>query len=140
MVAGQEDMDVVVAEIISVMAGTENARTFKNTWLARCLKLEKVVADNGPEFNGNEWKFMLTDWGIWKGRILSHTRTADAVVESSHCVIGQILRTTLHGSAVKTKAELESAFDDACAVATCVVHCVFNISSQGNAPRMVAFG
>ena len=58
---------------------------------------------------------------------------------SSHHIIGQILRTILHGTTVKTKAELESAFDDACAVATRVVCCVSDLSSQGNAPEMVAF-
>ena len=55
---------------------------------------------------------MLMDWGIWKGRILSHTPAANAIVESSHPIFGQILRTTLHVTAVKTKAELEAAFDD----------------------------
>ena len=33
---------------------TENARTFKNAWLAWCPRPEKVVMDNGPEFNSNE--------------------------------------------------------------------------------------
>ena len=65
---------------------------------------------------------------------------ANAIVESSHCAIDQILRTTLHGTAVKTKAELESAFNDACAIATHVMCCVSDISSQGNAPVTVAFG
>ena len=131
-----------LVEIVRVTStkSAKNARTFKNTWLAWCPKPEKVVTDNGPEFNGNEWEFMLMDWGIWKGRISSHAPTADAVMESSHRVIGQIFRTTLHGATVKTKAELESAFNDACAIAACVMHCVSDISLQGNAPGMVAFG
>ena len=65
---------------------------------------------------------------------------ANAIVESSYRVIGQILHTMLHGTAVRTKAELEAAFDDACAIDTCVLHCVSNISLQGNAPGTVAFG
>ena len=83
---------------------------------------------------------MLMDWGIQKGRISSHTPTANTIVESSHRVIGQILRTMLHGTTIKTKAELESAFDDACAITARVMHCVSNISLQGNAPGTVAFG
>ena len=73
-----------LVEIVRVTSAksTENARTFKNTWLAWYPKPEKVVTDNGPEFNGNEWEFMLMDWGIRKGRISSHAPTADAVVES----------------------------------------------------------
>ena len=117
---------------------TKNARTFKNAWLDWCAKPE-VVTDNGPEFNGNEWEFMLMDWRIWKGRISLHAHAANTIVESSHRIFGQILCTTLHGTFVKTKAELESAFDDACAIATCVICCVSDISSQGNAPGTVVF-
>ena len=132
--------DLIEITWVTLTKSAKNARTFKNAWLAWHPKSEKVVADNGPEFNGNEWEFMLKDWGIQKGRIFSHTPAADAVVESSHHVIGQILHTTLHGTAVKTKAEVESAFDNACAIATCVGRCVSDIFSQGNAPGMVAFG
>ena len=103
---------------------TENVHTFKNTWLAWCPKPEKVVTNNGLEFNGNELEFMLMDWGIQKGRISSHTPAANAVVESLHHVISQILHTALHGTAVRTKAELEAAFNDACAIAACVMRCV----------------
>ena len=46
----------------------------------------------------------------------------------------------LHGTTVKTKAELESAFDDASAIATRVMRCVSDLSSWGNAPGTVAFG
>ena len=46
----------------------------------------------------------------------------------------------LHGTAVGTKAESEAAFDDARAIATCVMHCVFDIASQGMAPGTLAFG
>ena len=113
--------------------------TFKNTWLSRCPKPDKVVTDNGPEFNGNEWEFMLMDWGIKKGRISSHIPMANAVVESSHCVVGQILRTMLDGTTVRTKAELEAVFDDACAVATCVMRCVSDIALQEMPPGTLVF-
>ena len=53
-------------EIVGVTStkSTEDAHTFKNTWLSWCPKLDKVVTDNGPEFNSNDWEFMLMDWGI----------------------------------------------------------------------------
>ena len=63
---------------------SENMRTFKNTWPSQCPELDEVVVDNGLEFSGNKWEFMLMDWGIGKGRILSHAPMANAVVESSH--------------------------------------------------------
>ena len=55
-----------VTDLIEIARATstksaENARTFKNTWLARHPKPEKVVTNNGSEFNGNEWEFMLMD-------------------------------------------------------------------------------
>ena len=129
---------VEIARVTSTKSA-ENARTFKNAWLSQHSKPDKVVADNGPEFNGIKWEFMLMDWGFCKGRISSHTPTANAIIESSHRVIGQILRTMLHGTAVRTKAKLETAFDDACAVATCVMQCVSNIALQGMAPGMLVF-
>ena len=106
---------VEITQVTSTKSA-KNARTFKNTWLAWCPKLDKLVTDNGLEFNSKEWEFMLMDWGIQTGRILSHTPAANAVVESSHHIIGQILCIILHGTTVRTKAELEAAFDDACAV------------------------
>ena len=126
--------DLVEIARVNSTKSAENAHKFKNAWLAWHPKPEKVVTDNGPEFNGNKWGFMLMDWGIRKGRIFSHAPTANAVVESSHHVVGQILHTTLHGATVNAKDELESAFDDACAVAAPVMHCVSDISSQGTAP------
>ena len=80
------------------------------------------------------------DWGIQTERISSHTPVTNAIVESSHHVIGQILHGTSHGTAVRTKAELEAAFEDACANATPVVCCVSNISFEGNVPAMLVFG
>ena len=131
-----------LVEIVRVTStkSAENTRVFKNTWLARYPRPERVVTDNGPEFTGHEWEFLLMDWGIKKGRISSHTPTANAIVESSHRVIGQILRTVLHGTNVKTKAELEAAADDACAIATRVMRCVSNTSLQGMAPGALVFG
>ena len=46
----------------------------------------------------------------------------------------------MHGTAVRTKAELEAAFDDVCAIATHVMHCVSNIALHGMAPGTLAFG
>ena len=132
---------IEIARVTSAKStSSKNAHTFKNTWSSQCPKQDKVVADNGMEFSGNKWKLMLMDWGICKGRISSHIPTANAVVESSHRVISQILCTTLRGTAVRTNAELEVAFDDACAIATCVMCCVSNTGSQGMAPGTLAFG
>ena len=111
---------IEIAQVTSAKC-TNNARTFKNTRPSQHPKPAKVVSVNSLEFSGNKWEFMLMDRGICKGRISSHTPTANAIIKSSHQVFGQILCTMLHGTTVRTKAELEAAFDDACAIATCVV-------------------
>ena len=134
MIIADPVTDLVEMARVTSTKSAKNARTFKNAWSSWCPKPDKVVTDNGLEINGNKWEFMLMDWGIRKGMISSHTPTADAFVESSHHIIGQILRTMSHGAAVRTKVELEAALDNACAIATRVMHCVSDISSQGNAP------
>ena len=140
MIIADPVTDLVEMARVTSTKSAKNARTFKNAWSSWCPKPDKVVTDNGLEINGNKWEFMLMDWGIRKGMISSHTPTADAFVESSHHIIGQILRTMSHGAAVRTKVELEAALDNACAIATRVMHCVSDISSQGNAPGAVVFG
>ena len=45
-----------------------------------------------------------------------------------------------HGAMVTTKADLEAALDDACAIALCVMHCVSDIVLQGMAPGTLVFG
>ena len=45
----------------------------------------------------------------------------------------------MHGTAVRTKAELEAAFDDACAIAMHVLHCVSNNALLGMAPGTLVF-
>ena len=129
---------IETAQVMSTKS-VQNACTFKNIWSLQCPKQDKVVKDNGPEFNGKKWEFMLMDWRIRKGRNFSHTPTANAVANSSHPVISQILCTMLHGAMVKTKAELEAAFNDACAVNTRVVHSVSNMALKGIAPGTSVF-
>ena len=46
----------------------------------------------------------------------------------------------LHGTAVRTKAALETVFDDACAIAARLMCCVSNTALQGMAPGILVFG
>ena len=78
---------VEIAYVASTKSA-KNTQASKNTWLARHPSLEWVVTDDSPEFLGHEWEIMLMDWGVQKGHISSHTPTANAVVKSSHMVIG----------------------------------------------------
>ena len=84
-----------LVEIVRVRstACDETARAFTDTWLSRCPLPERVLHDGGPEFVGHQWDFMSQAWGLARARISAHTPTANAIIESSHRVMGQILRT-----------------------------------------------
>jgi hypothetical protein len=103
---------------------------------------EKVISDGGPEFVGHEWEYMLMDWGIKKGRISSHTPTANAVVESSHRVMGQVLRTILgdEGKEINGRDQLIQAVDNALATTMRACRCAANTSLQGFSPGALVFG
>ena len=60
--------DLVEIVQVTPTKGAKNVHTFKNSWSSRCPKPDEVVTDNGLEFSGNEWEFMLVDWGIQKGK------------------------------------------------------------------------
>ena len=61
-------------------------------WLARYPRPTHCVHDNGSEFTGHLFQFMLSDAGITSRPISSHTPTSNALVESVHRAIGQVIR------------------------------------------------
>ena len=60
------------------------AQAFCNTWLSQCPLPEKVLSDNGPEFSGSEWEFMLNDWSIKHACILSLLELEKQVATRGH--------------------------------------------------------
>jgi hypothetical protein len=130
---------VEIARISSVKSAEVTSK-FVNTWLSRYPKPLKVVTDNGPEFVGHEWEFMLMDWGIKKTHISSNTPTANAVIETVHRTMGQVLRTVVEGVKPKDKVELEALVDKAIAICIQACRCAANTSLQGVAPGALVFG
>ena len=118
----------------------ESAQAFRNTWLLRYPLCCKVIADGGPEFTGHEWEFMLMDYGITKECISAHTPTANAVIESSHCSMGQLLRTILENNSPRSMAEMNIAINNALAQTMHAMQCSSNTSLQGLAPGLIVFG
>ena len=68
---------------------------FENHWLARYPRPKKIVHDSGPEFFGHDFQFPLDYAGIKLTNISSHTPTSNSIIEASHKIIGQVLRTLL---------------------------------------------
>ena len=85
---------------------------------------------------------MLSDWGIKRARISSHTPTANAIIESSHRVMGQILRTLLEkdGTEIANRQAVMQAVDDALAMTMRACRCAANTSLQGYSPGALVFG
>ena len=70
-------------------------RLFKNHWLSRYPHPERIVHDHGPEFHGHDFQFPLDNAGIKPIYISPHTSTSNSIIEASHKIIGQVIRTQL---------------------------------------------
>ena len=130
---------VEIARVYTTKA-EESTRVFLNTWISRYPLAEKVVTDNGPEFNGHEWEFMLMDWDLKRTRISTRTPTSNSVIESSHKAMGQILRTIFDREKPKTMDEMDKVIESAIASTMRALRCAANSSLQGLAPASLVFG
>ena len=133
-------MNLVEITRVSLTKAAESAQAFRNTWLLHYPLCCKVVADGGLEFTGHEWEFMLMDYGITKGRISAHTPTANAVIESSHRSMGQLLRTILENNSPCSMADMNNAIDNPLAQTMHAMRCSSNTLLQGLAPGLIVFG
>ena len=130
---------VEIARVHSTQCA-ENTDAFVNTWLSRYPLPLKILSDGGPEFSGHEWEFMLQNWGLTRGRISTHTPTANAIIESSHKSMGQILRTILANEQPTTQAELDKVVDSALACTMRAMRSAASTSLSGVAPGAMVFG
>ena len=70
-------------------------------WLSRYPRPVKVIFDRGNEFMGQEFRSMLSDYGITKRPITTRNPQANSIVERVHQTIGDIIRTMeLNGTRV----------------------------------------
>ena len=130
---------VEIAQVKSTQS-EENARAFVDTWLARYPVPEQVLTDGGPEFVGNEWDSMLNEWDLRRERISTHTPTANAIIESSHRSMGQILRTIFDNENPTTLAEMDKVVKSALACTMRAMRCAASTSLEGVAPGALVFG
>ena len=70
----------------------ENAKIlFENHWSSCCPRPQRTVHDHGPEFQGHSFQFPLDCAGIKSVNTTPHTPTANAIIEATHKVIGQVV-------------------------------------------------
>jgi hypothetical protein len=130
-----------LVEIVRVKTtqSAENAEAFVNAWLSRCPLPEKILTNGGPEFAGHEWEFMPQNWGLKRGRVSSHTPTADAIIESSHRAMGQLLRTVFDTENPTSLEQMDKVVDSAIAATMRAMRSA-STSLSGAAPGAMAFG
>ena len=131
-----------LVEIVRVQStkSDENSRAFVNSWLSRYPLPEAVLADGGAEFVGHEWEFMLADYGLDGKRISTHAPTANAIIESSHKTMGQILRTIFDRENPQSIEEMNNVVDSALALTMRALRCASSTSLNGVAPGSLVFG
>ena len=83
---------------------------------------------------------MLQQWGLSRGRISTHTPTANAIIESSHRSMGQILRTIFDNESPKTMAEMDQVVESALAATMRALRSASSTSLSGVAPGALVFG
>ena len=83
---------------VNLRTGTkseETARVFRETWLCRYPRPFRCVNDNGPAYQGDFQTFLLKA-GIKLKPITSYTPTANSIIEATHKMVAQVIRTLVH--------------------------------------------
>ncbi len=72
-------------------------RKFAQVWLSHYLWPARCIHDNGGEFIGPEFQFLLQGCRIKNVPTTSKNPQANAICERMHQTVGNVLRTLLHG-------------------------------------------
>ena len=112
---------------------------FENHWLACYPRPLRIVHDNGSEFLGHDFQFPLDYAGIKPVRISAHTPTSNSIIESSHKIIGQVIRTLLLQYSPTTLDDANVILDEAVATAMHALRCTPNTSLGNFSPGSLVF-
>ena len=118
---------------------SEAARLFENHWLSRYPCPNRCVHDNGPEFVGHDFQFMLSYAGIAPVTISPNTPTSNSIIEAIHKAIGQSIRTTIHLKPPTTALEAQHLIDEAISIAIHACRCASNSSLGNYSPSSLVF-
>jgi hypothetical protein len=93
-------------------------RKYAKVWLSRYPWPERCVHDNGGEFVGQEFQFLLQGCRIKDAPASSKNPQADAICERMHQMVGNVLRTLLHGEPLRDVTKAKDFIDEALLIAT----------------------
>ena len=116
----------------------ESARLLKETWLCRYPRPFRCVNDNGSSFK-KDFQAMLLEAGITPKQITPYTPTANSIIEATHKLCGQVIRTLQHLHPPTTKEEAKQLVSKAYATVIHSHRCSAQASLGGLSPGSVAF-
>ena len=111
--------------------------TFETMWLNRYPKPERVVHDNGKEFNGAIFQEMLKERGIKSVPTTVRNPQSNSVVERIHGILNNIARVS--GAPVHEVLDIERPFDRFVSDCAYAIRSTINTIMQAS-PGQIVFG
>jgi hypothetical protein len=100
-------------EIVRIQNATAQhvGHQFRQTWLSRYPRLERVIFDQGSEFIGRGFQQVLETHGIQDVATTVKNPQANAICERMHQTIGNALRTLIHAHPPRNAEEAANLID-----------------------------
>jgi hypothetical protein len=114
------------------------ARKYAQVWLSRYPWPERCVRDNGREFVGPEFQFLLQGSRIKDAPTPSENPQANAICEQMHQTVGNALQTLLHGEPSRDVTKAKDFIEEALLIATHAMHTGIH-TTLGSSPGNLVF-
>ena len=114
------------------------AQKYAQVWLSRYPWPARCVHDNGGEFVGPEFQFLLQSCKIKDTPTSSRNPQANAICERMHQTVGNILRTLLHGEPPRDVTKAKDFIDEALSIAMHAMHMGVH-TTLGSSPGNLVF-
>ena len=124
---------------VSATTSAEASRAFENNWIARYPRPAKCVHDNGPEFIGHDFQFLLANAGIRSRPTSSVNPESNGIIEAVHKSVGAVIRMQVQAHPPTTVQEATQLVDRALATAMHATRCASHSSLNHYSPGGLAF-
>lgn len=119
---------------------THVTNKFRQCWLLRYPRPQRIVHDGGGKFTGHEFKTMCTDCGELKDpQSMAKNPQSNTICEQMHQTVGNVLRVLLYRNPPKNMMDAKDIIDDALATAMHAMRTVV-ATSLGSTPCALVFG
>ena len=115
-------------------------RAFELSWLCRYPRPLTCVHDNGPEFSGHDFQFMLEYAGIKSSPVTMINPQSNGIIERIHATVGLVLRTMVHARRVNNQAEADQLVEDSIAQTILAARSISHGALNHLSPGTVVFG